>query len=1598
MSRNLVSPIRAQGGRSRLVVLLVLALFAALVPASAAGAVQASHDVVTHEVPVPWTPHALDGRVTAIAEVGDRVVVGGTFTQIRAANDSTVIDRRYLFAFNARTGAIDHSFAPVLDDVVETVAAAPDGRSVFVGGRFATVDGAEHKNLVKLDLGTGAPVTEFAATPNRKVRDLVVSADRLYLAGTFTEVSGRPRSTLAAVDTTTGAVDPDLDLTFAGPNLGRDGVGTLSTYKVDVTPDGTRLVAIGNFREVDGYARHQLVLVDVAARPARVVDDWATSAFGQEACNPVFDSYMRDVDIAPDGSYFVVVTTGAYRTNELCDTASRWELGATGTDLQPTWASYTGGDTLYGVGVTGEAVYIGGHNRWVNNNFRGDAPGPGAIPRSGLAALDPRNGMPLSWNPGRTRGVGVFDIVGVDDGVYIGSDTDLVRWIYHGRLAKFPTDGWSAFSIPPADQGALPGDVYRLPVREGPRDPAYLHRVNTGGPGLTAADYGMDWEADQSDPSPYRNNGSRASGWSTIPAVDDSVPASAPIDLYSSERWDPGSDPEMQWQLPVEAGRQVEVRLYLANRYGGTDEVGDRIFDVSIDGTVVLDDFDPVADAGHAVGTMKAFTITSDGTVDIDFGHVTENPLVNGIEIVDPALEGQFTPPDVAAQRRPFDGATFDEGTEVGDGPADWSMARGGFMLSGRVYAGWADGSLRRWDFDGSRFSNETSLELYGLGSAQFPIGDVTGMSFDHVAGRLYYTVAGQARLYYREFLPESDTVGAATSTVADNLPGVDWREVRGLHIDGDTVYFGGADGNLRRFTFTNGTAGPVEVISGPDSDGLSWDSRGLFAFSQRGYQAPNVAPEPLINVACDGLDCTLGSAGSVDPDGRLERFAWDLGDGVTATGPSARRTFPAEGNYPVRLTVTDDRGGTATVERVVAAGSPQAAMEASCVDLACTFDGSASSDHTGDVVRWDWELSDGTTASGVQFDHDFAAAGAYKATLTVTDEEGATGTQTLDILVDEAPDDLALLGSSHVNANMPGAEVRVPDTVRGGDTLLAFVSVNRDETGQTMPDGLGTWTQVGSEVAGNLRTTVWHRIAETGDEGQTVSVGFDTWTKADISLLAYEGTSTTSPLAASASQAETTYQSEHTTPAVVTAAEAGTVVSYWVDRSTDTTDWTEPDGATVLYEGIGSGPAHVNTLITHQQDVVAGHVGETTAVASNDNDDATMWTIALAPRGYDPTAPADPVASFDVDCQELACSLDASASADPDGSLVDYAWDLGDGTTASGAQVQHNYGAEGTYEVTLRVTDDSGATATAAQTVTLGAAPRADAQVSCDGLTCTFDGTGSTDAGAPVAGYEWNLGDGTTSTEPQVTHTYAAAGTYEATLTVADDEGLTATTTVVVVAEELATEIGFVGASGVNQHQTNHDVAIPADVAPGDLLVLFASVNRSDVALPELAGWTPVDTVVAGSFQTGAWTRIAEVGDAGQTVRVTLSGAAKADVALAAYEGVDPASPLHAASGVAETVYRVEHTTPTVSATVDGAWVVSYWSDKTSGTTSWALPPTEVERYTGFGSGGGRVSAALADSGAPVGAGEVGGLTATADESNHKATMWTLVLNPRTP
>jgi PKD repeat protein len=144
------------------------------------------------------------------------------------------------------------------------------------------------------------------------------------------------------------------------------------------------------------------------------------------------------------------------------------------------------------------------------------------------------------------------------------------------------------------------------------------------------------------------------------------------------------------------------------------------------------------------------------------------------------------------------------------------------------------------------------------------------------------------------------------------------------------------------------------------------------------------------------------------------------------------------------------------------------------------------------------------------------------------------------------------------------------------------------------------------------------------------------------------------------------------------------------------------------------------------------------------------------------------------------------SSAVDSDGRIMSYQWNFGDNTTGTGATPAHVYTTAGTYTVTLRVTDDSGETSTATKTVKITSppqAPEAFAGGPYEGYVSfgvPFDGRASSDPDGTISAYQWNFGDNTTGTGIAPTHTYSQPGTYNVTLTVTDNSGMTDTATAV--------------------------------------------------------------------------------------------------------------------------------------------------------------------------------------------------------------------------
>jgi PKD repeat protein len=125
----------------------------------------------------------------------------------------------------------------------------------------------------------------------------------------------------------------------------------------------------------------------------------------------------------------------------------------------------------------------------------------------------------------------------------------------------------------------------------------------------------------------------------------------------------------------------------------------------------------------------------------------------------------------------------------------------------------------------------------------------------------------------------------------------------------------------------------------------------------------PNAAFTPTCTVAA----CRFAD-GSSDPDGTVTGWAWEFGDGSSSTQRNPSHAYAAQGQYRIRLTVTDNRGGQGSTSRDISVEEPvnippTANLTWNCAGLDCEFR-DASSDPDGSLTAWQWDFGDGSTAA----------------------------------------------------------------------------------------------------------------------------------------------------------------------------------------------------------------------------------------------------------------------------------------------------------------------------------------------------------------------------------------------------------------------------------------------------------------------------------------------------------------------------------------------------------------------------------------------------------------------------------------------------------
>jgi PKD repeat protein len=314
-----------------------------------------------------------DGRVNAVARLGNRVYIGGDFTSVGGES------RSYLAAVNRTTGELDATWAPVASGIVDAIEVAPDGSVIYVAGRFNNVNGVTRHRVAALDPVTGA-VTAWNPNAGAKVRAIAATDDVVVIGGNFLTVGGEEVAHLAAVNTTTGNVVPGWN-TQANDYV----------FDLEASADQDSVVVAGRFTNLGGLSRPRLARVDVADGD---VASW----------RPVPPYVVIDSVLSPDESVVYTAIGGPGNGGG--------NLGAaySATSGNQLW-SHTGDGDFQAVAVSDDSVYFGGHFGSIEGSAR---------PR--IAAFNSATGTLRGWNPGMNSGLGVWALRYDQNRLLVGGD------------------------------------------------------------------------------------------------------------------------------------------------------------------------------------------------------------------------------------------------------------------------------------------------------------------------------------------------------------------------------------------------------------------------------------------------------------------------------------------------------------------------------------------------------------------------------------------------------------------------------------------------------------------------------------------------------------------------------------------------------------------------------------------------------------------------------------------------------------------------------------------------------------------------------------------------------------------------------------------------------------------------------------------------------------------------------------------------------------------------------------------------------------------------------------------------------------------------
>jgi gliding motility-associated-like protein len=478
----------------------------------------------------------------------------------------------------------------------------------------------------------------------------------------------------------------------------------------------------------------------------------------------------------------------------------------------------------------------------------------------------------------------------------------------------------------------------------------------------------------------------------------------------------------------------------------------------------------------------------------------------------------------------------------------------------------------------------------------------------------------------------------------------------------------------------------------------------------------------------CQGMQVAFSDLSRSDTS--IVSWLWDFGDGSTSGLANPSHRFTQAGQYPVSLTITDAWGCMDTEllpQAVTVSAGPQVAFglsdTAGCAPLRVSFTDQSSA---GQGIRsWAWDMGNGTQATGSSPSRAFSQPGSYTIQLTVTDSAGcqASLSQPLNVY---AP---------------PQADFSISDSLGCAPRVVSLLDLSSSQA------GLVGWRWDFGNGDSSLQQFPTYVFSQNGnyDVALTVTDRFgcqDQLRKQQLVKLA-------DPVADfSLSQAQGC---------------PGMPVSFIDLSSSDTSIvawyWDFGDGT------FSTQPQPSHTYSSPGRYTVRLQITDAWGCSDSEQkvDTIEIFSLPVAAIGQ----------SVQAGCRPLPVQF-ADSSQQGSAPITRWAWDLGNQSLSSLSQPQHTYSQAGTYPIRLRVTDANGCADSVTSSLLVHDTPTA-AFMAPDTLGCAPDSLAFLDQSsgpAPLVNWQWNFGDGGAGSGPQPSHRYQAAGSYDVSLRIIDQNG----------------------------------------------------------------------------------------------------------------------------------------------------------------------------------------------------------------------------------